>query len=223
MVSAHKTVSATYEHPYVKHAPIGAFIAVADVRSDGTVTVWTHSAQSQGLRAHLAHMLGVSTEKVTVRWLEGAGQYGRTTLGGDGAEADAVILSQELGRPVRVQWTLQEDFAWSSASPAGIADVKAGLDASGRSLRFRATTTRFLKATAAWWAPFLPVFQTLPREPASVRPSSAISASGVRTHRRCTTFRRRCIGRTEDRISAAMRLAGLCTSSCAISDSWLRV
>ena len=32
MVSAHKTVSATYEHPYVKHAPIGAFIAVADVR-----------------------------------------------------------------------------------------------------------------------------------------------------------------------------------------------
>ena len=48
---ARKTISATYELPYVRHAPIGPFLAVADVRSDGNVIVWTHSAHSQGLRA----------------------------------------------------------------------------------------------------------------------------------------------------------------------------
>jgi nicotinate dehydrogenase subunit B len=84
------------------------------VNSDGNVTIWTHSAQSQGLRARMAYMLGIPVDKVVVRWMDQSGQYGRTTLGGDGAEADAVILSQLTGKPVRVQWTLEEDLAWSS-------------------------------------------------------------------------------------------------------------
>jgi nicotinate dehydrogenase subunit B len=132
LANAPQTVSATYEQPYVKHAPIGPFLAVADVRSDGTVTVWTHSSNSQGLRARIAYMLSTPVEKVIVRWLEHAGQFGRTTLGGDGAEADAVILSQLTGKPVRVQWTLQEDLGWSTASPGWVSDIKAGLDTNGR-------------------------------------------------------------------------------------------
>ena len=132
MASAAKTISATYEQPYVRHAPIGPFLALADVRSDGSVTVWTHSAQSQGLRARIANTLSVPVEKVVVRWLEHSGQYGRTTFGGDGAEGDAVILSHLTGKPVRVQWTLQEDLAWSSVSPGWVADIKAGLDVNGR-------------------------------------------------------------------------------------------
>ena len=132
LTSATHTISSSYEQPYVRHAPIGPFLAVADVRSDGSVTLWTHSAQSQGLRARIAHTLSLSVDKVVVRWLEQSGQYGRTTYGGDGAEADAVILSQLTGKPVRVQWTLQEDLAWSTASPGWVSDIKAGLDANGR-------------------------------------------------------------------------------------------
>lgn len=130
--SATQKLEVSYEQPYVRHAPIGPFLAVADARADGSVTVWTHSAQSQGLRARLAHMAGVPLEKVVVRWLEHSGQYGRTTLGGDGAEADAVILSQLTGKPVRVQWTLQEDLAWSTASPGWVADIRACLDQNRR-------------------------------------------------------------------------------------------
>ena len=131
LASASKTISATYEQPYVRHAPIGPFVAVADVSNDGSTTVWTHSAQSQGLRARIAFVLGVPVEKVVVRWLEYSGQYGRTTLGGDGAEGDAVILSQLTGKPVRVQWTMQEDMAWSTVSPGWVADLKAAMDANG--------------------------------------------------------------------------------------------
>src|SRR5258708_76679 len=132
LAKATKTISASYEQPYVRHAPIGPFVAVADVRSDGSVTVWTHSAQSQGLRSRIAYMLGTTPEHVVVRWLDHSGQYGRTTLGGDGAEADAAILSQLTGKPVRVQWTLREDMMWSSVSPAWVCDIRAGLDANGR-------------------------------------------------------------------------------------------
>src|SRR5580658_6557220 len=70
LANAPKSISASYEQPCVKHAPIGPFLAVADVRSDGTVTVWTHSAHSQALRARIANTLGTTAEKVVVRWLE---------------------------------------------------------------------------------------------------------------------------------------------------------
>lgn len=131
LASATNTICASYEQPYVRHAPIGPFLALADVRPDGAATIWTHSAHSQGLRARLASALGVPVRKVVVRWLEHSGQYGRTTLGGDGAEADAAILSQLTGKPVRVQWTLQEDLAWSTASPGWVSDAKAAVDADG--------------------------------------------------------------------------------------------
>jgi CO/xanthine dehydrogenase Mo-binding subunit len=129
---ASKTISATYEQPCIKHAPIAPFLAVADVRSDGTATVWSQIGHLQASRARIANILGIPVEKVVVRWLDHAGQYGRKTFGGDGAEADAGILSQLTGRPVRVQWTLEEDLAWSAVSPGWVADIKGALDAGGR-------------------------------------------------------------------------------------------
>jgi hypothetical protein len=129
---ATQKISSTYEQGYVRHAPIGPFVALADVNAEGSVTVWTHSAQSQGLRARISYMLGIPVDKVVVRWMDQSGQYGRTTLGGDGAEADAVILSQMTGKPVRVQWTLPEDMVWSSVSPAWVSDITAALDANKR-------------------------------------------------------------------------------------------
>jgi nicotinate dehydrogenase subunit B len=140
LARAPKTISATYEQPYIKHAPIGPFVAVADVRSDGTVTVWTHSANSQGLRAQIANTLSTAIEKVVVRWLEHAGQFGRTTFGGDGAEGDAVILSRLTGKPVRVQWSLQEDLAWSASSPGWVEDITCGLDEDGHLTALRSAS-----------------------------------------------------------------------------------
>ena len=129
---ATKTISATYEQPYIKHAPIGPFLAIADVRSDGTASIWAQAGHLQASRTRLANILGTPVEKVVVHWLSHAGQFGRKTFGGDGAEADAVILSQLTGKPVRVQWTLQEDLAWSSASPGWCSDIKGALGADGR-------------------------------------------------------------------------------------------
>src|SRR5882724_3564987 len=140
LAGAARKISVTYEQPYVRHAPIGPFVAVADVRNDGSITVWTHSSQSQGLRAQIANTLSIPADKVVVRWLDHSGQYGRTTFGGDGAEGDAVILSHLTGKPVRVQWTLQEDLAWSSVSPAYVLDLKAACDAKGRLTAFHSAS-----------------------------------------------------------------------------------
>ena len=55
-----KRLKATYEMPYLKHAPIGPTMAVADVRQDGTVFIHTHTQNPQMLRGDIAKMLGTA-------------------------------------------------------------------------------------------------------------------------------------------------------------------
>ncbi|WP_263408960.1 xanthine dehydrogenase family protein molybdopterin-binding subunit [Terriglobus tenax] len=127
-----KTLEATYQLPYWKHAPIGPTLAVADYRPDGSVTIHTHTQNAQALRGQMALMLGTTVDKVVVKTYAGAGHYGRSNGGNAGAEDEAVILSKELGKPVRVQWMRNDEMQWSTQSPAAYADVKIGLDTHGK-------------------------------------------------------------------------------------------
>ncbi len=132
LANASKKLTAMYEMPFMKHAPIGPTLAVADVRADGTVHIYTHNQNPQALRGEMAQMLGTKPDNIIVRTLSGAGHYGRSNGGNCGAEDEAVILSKAVGKPVRVQWMRDEDFQWSTQSPAAYSDVKVGLDAKGK-------------------------------------------------------------------------------------------
>ena len=137
LAKSSKRLSATYQLPYLKHAPIGPTMAVADVRSDGTVLVYTHTQNPQALRSGIAHMLSTSVDHVVVRTFAGPGHYGRSNGGNAGAEDEAVILSQAVGKPVRVQWMRPDDFQWSTQSSAAFSDVEIGLDAQGNLTAFQ--------------------------------------------------------------------------------------
>jgi CO/xanthine dehydrogenase Mo-binding subunit len=138
LAGAAKRMSETYVTSYFKHAPIGPSVAVADVRSDGTAYIWAHTQAPQPLRKMLSAVLQTSPDNVVVRILDGSGHYGRSNPGPDGAEADAAILSQALGRPVRVQWMRQEEMAWSVSSFPQLADIQVGLDSGGNMVAFQA-------------------------------------------------------------------------------------
>jgi nicotinate dehydrogenase subunit B len=137
IANSSKKLSATYQLPFMKHAPIGPTMAVGDVRPDGTVYVYTHTQNPQALRAGIAHMLSTSVDHVVVRTFAGPGHYGRSNGGNAGAEDEAVILSQAVGKPVRVQWMRPDDFQWSTQSPAASSDVEIGLDAQGNLTAFQ--------------------------------------------------------------------------------------
>ena len=136
--SAAKSLSASYELPFMKHAPIGPTIAVGDARPDGTVYVHTHSQNPQALRGQIAMMLGTPVDNVVVRIYAGPGHYGRSNGGNAGAEDEAVILSKAVGLPVRVQWMRPEDLQWSTQSPPGISNVRIGWDANGHITAYQA-------------------------------------------------------------------------------------
>jgi nicotinate dehydrogenase subunit B len=132
LASAHKKLSATYQLPYMKHAPIGPTMAVADVKSDGTVHIYTHNQNPQELRGEIAMMLRTTPDHVIVHAYPGPGHYGRSNGGNAGAEDEAVILSQALGKPVRVQWMRADDMQWSTNSPAAFSDVQLAIDEKGK-------------------------------------------------------------------------------------------
>lgn len=130
--NAAKRLSATYALPYMKHAPIGPAVALADARADGSVTIHTNTQNPQFLRRNVALMLGIPAGRVVVKTYPGSGHYGRSNGGTAGAEDEAVLLSRAMGRPVRVQWMRPEDLQWSTQSPAFLSDVRITLDPRGR-------------------------------------------------------------------------------------------
>ncbi len=120
---------ATYSQPFQAHASIGPSCAVADVQTDHAV-IWSNSQGVFPLRGALAELLKMSPDQVQVIHAEGAGSYGHN--GSDDAAADAAILSQAVGQPVRVQWSRQDEFAWEPYAPAMVMEVSGGLDRHGQ-------------------------------------------------------------------------------------------
>src|SRR5215469_9914047 len=132
LASARKKHSATYQLSYMKHAPIGPTMAVADVKADGTVHIYTHNQNPQSLRGEIAMMLGTTPDHVIVHAYPGPGHYGRSNGGNAGAEDEAVLLSQAVGKPVRVQWMRADDMQWSTQSAAAFSDVQLAIDDQGK-------------------------------------------------------------------------------------------
>jgi nicotinate dehydrogenase subunit B len=126
---AARTLRATYLTPFQMHASIGPSCAVADVKGDGA-TIWSGTQGAFGLRDALAELLDLAKDQVRVVWVEASGCYGHN--GADDVAGDAALLSQAVGRPVRVQWMRHDEHGWEPKGPAMIMDVRGGLDARGR-------------------------------------------------------------------------------------------
>ncbi len=133
LASAARVFRATYTYPVQLHAMLGPSCAVADV-GEGRATIWSGSQWIQGDRRNLAKMLGIPLENVHLVWVEASGSYGR--LGCDDAAADAALLSQAVGKPVRVQWMRHDEHGWEPMSPAMTMDIRAGLDGQGHITAF---------------------------------------------------------------------------------------
>lgn len=125
---AARQLRATYYQPYHAHASIGPSCAVAQVDGD-QVTVWASTPGPYPLSGALAQLLGVPPENVHLIYVEGSGSYGQN--GADDVAADAMILSQAVGKPVRVQWTREDEFVWEPKAPAMVMEVNGGLDERG--------------------------------------------------------------------------------------------
>ena len=126
--AARQVVSATYLHPFHMHGSVGSSCAVADVQP-GKATLWSATQAVYPMRDTAAQLLGLQPGEVRVVFTRGSGCYGIN--GADTVTYDAALLSQAVGRPVRVQLTRRDEMAWENFGNAFVIDQRAGLDASG--------------------------------------------------------------------------------------------
>ena len=126
--------SASYYWPMQSHGSIGPSCAVADVDKEAA-TVWTASQGTHGNRKTFARFLRLPEDQVRLIYLEGAGCYGMN--GHEDAAADAAILSQAIGRPVRVQWSRQDEHGWDPKGPPQLLDISGVVDSTGRICEWR--------------------------------------------------------------------------------------
>ncbi len=133
LAKAAHVASATYYGPYQSHAPFAPNCALADV-SAGRALVMCSTQYPHGLRNMLAQTLGLDPEQVQVRYYEGAGVFGRACH--DDCAIAAAVMSQAVGRPVRVQFMRWDELGWDNYGPAHLADVRGGVDADGNIVAF---------------------------------------------------------------------------------------
>jgi nicotinate dehydrogenase subunit B len=128
--SGAKRISAEYTRSYLSHGSIGPSCAVALLR-DGRMTVWSHTQGAFPLRGDLAKALGMQNTEVDVIHAPGAGCYGHN--GADDAALDAALVARAVpGRPVKLQWMRDDEFAWAPLGPAMTTKVEAALSSDGR-------------------------------------------------------------------------------------------
>jgi CO/xanthine dehydrogenase Mo-binding subunit len=128
LASAAAVVKATYFHPYQMHGSLGSSCAVADVRSDGA-TIWSATQSAYPTRNTAAMLLGFPVDRVRVIFARGSGCYGLN--GADTVSYDAALMSQAVGRPVRVQLSRRDEMAWENYGYAYVIDMRVALDAAG--------------------------------------------------------------------------------------------
>jgi nicotinate dehydrogenase subunit B len=139
---APKTFDATYRWPFQMHGMIGPSCAVADVQGN-KATIWSGSQAPFITRNGIARLLGIGEQDVHFIYCEGSGCYGR--LEPDDAPEDAALMSQAVGRPVRVQWMREDEHGWEPKGPPQLITIRSALDAQGN-----VTTWDYVEHTVPW-------------------------------------------------------------------------
>jgi nicotinate dehydrogenase subunit B len=125
--------SAAYFSPYQAHAPFGPNCAIADVGPDSAL-VMSSTQDVYASRKMLATLLGMPVERVQVQYYEGSGTFGHSCY--EDAPQAAAVMSQEVGRPVRVQFMRWDELGYDNYGPAQLAEVRAAIDADGRIIAY---------------------------------------------------------------------------------------
>ena len=164
LATAAHTVSATYRYHYNSFGPIGPHAAVADVQANSAVVfIQGQQIDADGPDAGgpqtLAEVLGIPAANIRVVCYEGSGSYG----GGQEIEAadQAALISQKIGKPVRLQWMRWDQTGWDCWGAAVQWDATMGVNANGKIVaadwttydqnqRSMINTTRELIGIASW-------------------------------------------------------------------------
>src|SRR6266542_2166891 len=127
----------TFIIPRAHQTYIEPHVAVAEVAPDGKVTVYTSTQGHFAVRSNLANSLRMPISKINVVGMTIGGGFG-AKFGGV-VDAYAVLLAQKANRPVKINYTREEEFLDGRPAPGAVIHVKTGVSKDG-----------FIKARQVW-------------------------------------------------------------------------
>ena len=134
LADATKLVEATYYYPFVSHANMEPQNCTAHFHESGRVEFWAPTQSPKAGRSLVAGTLGIPEDRVHVNLTRIGGGFGRRLR--NDFMAEVAWIAREVGQPVQLQWTREDDMRHDFYRPAGWHHFKAGLDDDGRMIAF---------------------------------------------------------------------------------------
>jgi isoquinoline 1-oxidoreductase beta subunit len=131
--AAHK-VSASYEFPYLAHAPMEPLDAVVKLGPD-SCEIWAGDQFQTVDQANAAHTAGLQPQQVSIHTLYAGGSFGRRANPGSDYLVEAVSIAKAYGAdgtPIKLQWTREDDIHGGLYRPMYFHKLEAGLNAEGQ-------------------------------------------------------------------------------------------
>jgi nicotinate dehydrogenase subunit B len=119
----------TYTVAYIAHAPLETRAALAEWNND-RLTVWTGTQRPFGVQGELAEAFHLPLDHVRVIVPDTGAAYGGKHSGECAVEA--ARLARAANRPVKLNWTREEEFTWAYFRPAGLIEISSGIDSDGK-------------------------------------------------------------------------------------------
>ena len=133
MPKSASTMDAEYRCDYAYHAQMEPLNAIAAVSPAGdAVEIWAGTQSQTTATEAPAKLLGIPKSKVKLHDMLMGGGFGRRGNRDVDFIIDAVLMSKEAGRPVKVMWTREDDIANGRFRPISAHALKAGFDQSGK-------------------------------------------------------------------------------------------
>jgi isoquinoline 1-oxidoreductase subunit beta len=130
-----KIVEAVYEAPHLAHATMEPLNATVHLQPD-KLDVWLGSQTPMGTIRQAAAASGLKPEQIAIHNCFLGGGFGRRSINDEMRQA--ILVAKEVGKPVKLVWTREEDMTHDRYRPQAAVRMKAALGQDGMPTAFDA-------------------------------------------------------------------------------------